>query len=214
MVRRPGNHSLSPPDLSVHSVIITGYAVALFTPIIVHDLGFSAANAQLLSVPPFACASVSTIMICFCSDRMNVRGPFVVLCCGISMIGYLLAYMTSTPGAGYAAAVIGACGAFPNVAVSLVWAGGNAGGNMKRGVVVAIVIGLGNLGGCVSFFLGRKLGRVFTTRMPPRSICSSFVYYQPPRFHKGHGTVLGCLGMRYVGTPSRRRNKLFSSHRR
>ncbi len=31
-----------------------------------------------------------------------------------------------------------------------------------------------------------------------RSICSSFIYYQPPRFHKGHGTVIGCLGMRYV----------------
>ncbi|KAH8994728.1 MFS general substrate transporter [Lactarius hatsudake] len=155
------------------SVFITGYAVALFTPSIIHDLGFSAANAQLLSVPPFACACVCTIIVTFYSDRLHLRGPFIVLCSTISMIGYVVAYVTSKPGPGYAATVIAASGAFPNVAISLVWAGGNAGGHMKRGVVLALVIGLGNLGG----------------------ICSSFIYYQPPRFHKGHGTVIGCLGI-------------------
>ncbi|KAH9046081.1 hypothetical protein EDB84DRAFT_1468229 [Lactarius hengduanensis] len=146
------------------SVFITGYAVALFTPSIIHDLGFSALTAQLLSVPPFACAC------------LHLRGPFIVLCSTISMIGYVVAYTTSKPGPGYAATVIAASGAFPNVAISLVWAGSNAGGHTKRGVVLALVIGLGNLGG----------------------ICSSFIYYQPPRFHKGHGTVIGCLGMSII----------------
>jgi len=88
------------------------------------------------------------------------------------MIGYIVAYTTSHPGPGYAATVIAASGAYPNIAILLAWAGGNAGGSIKRGVVLALVIGLGNLGG----------------------ICSSFIYYQPPRFHKGHGTILGCLG--------------------
>ncbi|KAH9062462.1 MFS general substrate transporter [Lactarius vividus] len=158
------------------SVLITGYAVALFTPNIIHDLGFSAANAQLLSVPPFACACVCTILVSFYSDKLNLRGPFIVLCSMVSMIGYIVAYMTSKPGPGYAATIIAASGAFPNVAISVVWAGGNAGGHMKKGVVLGLVIGLGTLGG----------------------ICSSFVYYQPPRFHKGHGTVIGCLGMSIV----------------
>ncbi len=35
-------------------------------------------------------------------------------------------------------------------------------------------------------------------RMSHCSVCSSFIYYQPPRFYKGHGTMMGCLGMRYV----------------
>ena len=72
------------------------------------------------------------------------------------MIGYIVAYTTSHPGPGYAATVIAASGAFPNVAIMLAWTGGNAGGNMKRGVALALVIGLGNLGGCV-FLLGPKL---------------------------------------------------------
>jgi sugar phosphate permease len=125
-------------------IFTTGYAVALFTPTIVHDLGYSAANAQLLSVPPFACAGVSTIIMCFFSDRTNLRGPFVVLCSTISMIGYIVAYTTSQPGPGYVATVFAASGAYPNVALLLAWAGGNSGGNMKRGVVLALVIGLGN----------------------------------------------------------------------
>ena len=180
-------------------MFINGYAVSLFTPTIIHDLGYSAANAQLLSVPPFACASIFTIIFSFYSDRTNLRGPFIVLCSIISMTGYIIAYTTSNPGPGYAATVLAASGAYPNIAISLAWAGGNAGGSMKRGVALALVIGLGNLGGCV-FYLGLKLwgDRVLTSRMSHRSICSSFIYYQPPRFHKGHGTVLGCLGMRYV----------------
>jgi hypothetical protein len=88
------------------------------------------------------------------------------------MIGYIIAYTTSQPGPGYLAIVVAASGVFPGVALLLTWAGGNSGGNTKRGVVLALVIGLGNLGGN----------------------CASFIYYQPPRFHTGHGTVLGCLG--------------------
>jgi hypothetical protein len=201
LVRSSCNHYSTPPDIPICSIFTTGYTVALFTPTIVHDLGYSAANAQLLSVPPFACAGVSTIIICFFSDKANLRGPFLVLCSTISMIGYIIAYNTSQPGPGYVATVFAASGAYPNVALVLAWAGGNAGGNMKRGVVLALVIGLGNLGGCV-FHLGPKLcGRLMgalTTRMSNRRICSSFIYYQPPRFHTGHGTVLGCLGTRYV----------------
>ena len=129
---------------------MNGYTVSLFTPTIVHDLGYSAANAQLLSVPPFACAGVSTLVICFYSDKANLRGRFILLCATISMIGYIIAYNTSQPGPGYVATVFAASGAYPNIPLVLAWAGGNSGGNTtKRGVVLAIVIGFGNLGGCV-----------------------------------------------------------------
>ncbi|KAN0135408.1 MFS general substrate transporter [Lactarius tabidus] len=157
-------------------VFITGVAVALFTPTIVHDLGFSANNAQLLSIPPFFLGGVSTYIISIWSDSMNLRGPFIAGGALVSMIGYIIAYTTSEPGPGYAAAIIAACGSFPSIAISVAWAGGNAGGNIKRGIVLALVVGLGNVG----------------------AICSSFIYYQPPRFYKGHGTMMGCLGTSIV----------------
>jgi len=157
-------------------VVVPVYAVALFTPTIINNLGFSAAGAQLLSIPPFVCGCISTVVIGVYSDKMNLRGPFVMLGAGVSMIGYIIAYVTSTPGPGYAAAIIAASGAYPTIAVNIAWAGGNAGGGMKRGVVLAMIVGIGNLGG----------------------ICSSYIYCQPPRFHKGHGTMIGCLGMSII----------------
>jgi MFS family permease len=143
----------SPLDSLIHSVFITGVAIALFTPTIVHDLGYSANNAQLLSIPPFFLAGVSTYIASMWSDRLNLRGPFIAAGSLFSMIGYIIAYTTNSPGAGYAAAIIAACGSFPCIAISVAWAGGNAGGNMKRGIVLALVVGLGSVGGCV-FLLG------------------------------------------------------------
>lgn len=55
-----------------------------------------------------------------------------------------------TPGIGYVGAVLATAGVFSTIAVNLAWAGDNAGGDMKRGVAIAMVIGLGNLGGICS----------------------------------------------------------------
>jgi MFS family permease len=130
-------------------ILIPVYAVALFTPSIVNNLGFTAADAQLLTAPPFVIGCICTVAVGIFSDRYRLRGPVHVACCFVSMIGYIIAYTTSSPGAGYTAAIIAAMGVYPAVAVNLAWAGGNAGGDMKRGVVIAMVIGVGNLGGCV-----------------------------------------------------------------
>jgi Sec-independent protein secretion pathway component TatC len=123
------------------------YAVALFLPTIIQNLGFSAAGAQLLTVPPFACSCISTIIFGIYSDKLNLRGPFILLGAVISLIGYTIAYMTSDPWLGYFASIIATSGVYPNVAIILTWAGGNAGGDLKRCVAFAIVIGIGNLGG-------------------------------------------------------------------
>jgi MFS family permease len=198
----------SPLDSLIHSVFITGVAIALFTPTIVHDLGYSANNAQLLSIPPFFLAGVSTYIASMWSDRLNLRGPFIAAGSLFSMIGYIIAYTTNSPGAGYAAAIIAACGSFPCIAISVAWAGGNAGGNMKRGIVLALVVGLGSVGGCV-FLLGCREAWELIARMTHCSVCSSFIYYQPPRFYKGHGTMIGCLCMRYK-LPQSSRAKMLS----
>ena len=73
--------------------------------------------------------------------------------------------------------MIAACGVFPSVAVIIAWAGGSAGGDIKRGMALAMMIGVGNLGG----------------------VCSNFIYrtVDSPQFHPGHRTVIGCLIMSY-----------------
>jgi hypothetical protein len=134
------------------SVLIPIYAIALFTPTIINELGFSAATAQLLTVPPFAAGCVFTILVGIYSDKYQLRGPVVIGCAFVSLIGYIVLYTQKAPGAGYAGATLAAIGVFPTIAVELAWIGGNAGGDLKRGVVIAMVVGLGNLGGYVSIY--------------------------------------------------------------
>lgn len=119
-------------------------------PTIIHDLGFSASGASLMAAPPFMCAGICTMGVSFLSDKMNLRGPFVILGSTVSMIGYIIADTTSKPGLGYAATFLAASGVHSTSAIILSWAGGNAGGDLKRRVVYGAVIGLGNLGGYVA----------------------------------------------------------------
>ncbi|KAK7000695.1 major facilitator superfamily domain-containing protein [Favolaschia claudopus] len=154
-------------------LLIPVYAIALFTPTIVNQLGYSAARAQLLTIPPFVCGCIATIGVGLLSDRYHLRGPFIIGMAFVSLIGYIVLYTQRAPGAAYAGAVLSAVGVYPTIAVDLAWAGSIAGGDVRKGVVLAMVIGLGNLGG----------------------ICSSFIYITPPFFHIGHGTIMGWLGL-------------------
>jgi len=157
-------------------LLIPVYAIALFTPTIVQELGFTAAQAQLLTIPPFVCGCVATIVVGLLSDKYNLRGPFIIGSSFVALVGYIVLYTQKAPGAGYAGAVLSAVGVYPTIAVDLAWAGSIAGGDVRRGVVIAMVIGIGNLGG----------------------ICSSYIYITPPYFHIGHGTIMGWLSLSII----------------
>lgn len=131
----------------IYRLLIPVYAIALFTPTIVNLLGFTAAQAQLLTIPPFVVGCLFTILVGIYSDRYNLRGPFIVGGCLVALIGYIILYTQTKPGVAYFGAILAATGIYPTIAVDLAWAGGNAGGDVKRGVVIAMVIGIGNLGG-------------------------------------------------------------------
>jgi hypothetical protein len=130
-------------------LLVPGYAIALFSPTIINELGYSAANAQLLSVPPFVAGAIATVAVGIHSDKHNLRGPYIIGGALVSLVGYILLYTSVKAGPSYAGACLAAAGTFPTVPVILAWAGSNAGGDLKRGVVLAMVIGISNLGGYV-----------------------------------------------------------------
>ncbi|KAG1863942.1 major facilitator superfamily domain-containing protein [Suillus tomentosus] len=157
-------------------LLVPGYAIALFSPTIINELGYSAANAQLLSVPPFVAGAIATIIVGIHSDKHKLRGPYIIGGALVSLVGYILLYCSVKAGPSYVGVCLAAAGNYPTVAVILAWAGSNAGGDLKRGVVLAMVIGISNLGG----------------------VCSSFIYIDPPRFHVGHGTNMGFLSLSII----------------
>ena len=129
------------------SFVIPGYAIALFTPTIINELGFSAANAQLLSVPPFVAGCICVILVGIFSDRHRLRGPYVVGGAFAGLVGLIVLYTEVRPGAALIGIVLATMGIYSSIPVTLAWVSSNAGGDIKRGVAIAMVNGLGNIGG-------------------------------------------------------------------
>ncbi|KAE9395528.1 MFS general substrate transporter [Gymnopus androsaceus JB14] len=64
------------------------YSLAYFTPSIIVGLGYTAAKAQLMSVPPFAVAFVVAMISAYVSDRYRCRGLIVIISSVFCVIGF------------------------------------------------------------------------------------------------------------------------------
>ncbi|KAJ7173592.1 major facilitator superfamily domain-containing protein [Mycena filopes] len=180
--------ALKSPKSWLHAIIFLGisapiYSFTLFLPTIIHALGFSATNAQLLTIPPYAVGCVCTISAGLLSDHKHIRGPFIAAFSLLGILGYVMLLATNPekhPAAGYAGCIIAAAGVFPGIALTFAWTSANAGGSLKRAVVFGLMGMLGNLGG----------------------ICSSFVYrtQDTPRFRLGHSVTIGFLCLTFLGS--------------
>lgn len=133
--------------LSRYSVLIPVYAFSFFIPTIINELGYKSTTAQLLSTPPYVAGCFFTVLLGILSDKYSIRGPFVLGCTSLAIAGYAILYGSSKAELSYAGTIIAASGVFPSIPIVLAWAGGSAGGDIKRGVAIAMTIGFGNLGG-------------------------------------------------------------------
>ena len=144
-------------------------------PTIIKQLGYTSAEAQLLTVPPYAVAFTLTIAVAILSERTRLRAPFIMASSAVGCIGYiiLLAQDSSRPGVSYLGTFFAAGGIYPAVAIVLSWPANNVSGQSKRCVANALQISIGNLGAV----LGTQLYRTETS----------------PRYFLGHGFALGYL---------------------
>jgi hypothetical protein len=143
------------------------YGFSLFLPTILGGMGYSGTRAQLLSVPPYAVAAVCTISVGFLADRTKWRGYCNMATVTIGIIGFIMLIATENPTVQYAGTFLGAAGIYPTIPNSLSWAANNCEGNLKRGLVIGMVVGWGNLNGVVS--------------------SNIYLKGQAPRFWTGHG---------------------------
>jgi MFS family permease len=128
------------------STLCNLYCFSLFSPTLVANLGYAAATAQLMSVPPYAVAAVVTIGAGYLSDRMQRRGVLFIGFSLFGMIGYVLLLATTNTIAQYIGIFCAASGVYPLIPLSIAWVANNSGGSTKKSVATAIIISVGNLG--------------------------------------------------------------------
>jgi MFS family permease len=158
-----------------HTMSLPLYTLSLFLPTIIKELGYTAAQAQLLTVPPYAVATILTIVVAVLSEKTHRRAPFIIASSTVSIIGYiiLLTANAKRPGVSYVGTIFAAAGIYPSTAIVLSWPAANVSGQTKRATATAMTITIGNCGA----ILGTQLYRPNTS----------------PRWFLGHGFALGYL---------------------
>lgn len=57
---------------------VPNYALKFTMPTIVKSMGFTSANAQLLTIPPYVCGAISAYILSLLADRASWRMPYIV----------------------------------------------------------------------------------------------------------------------------------------
>jgi predicted MFS family arabinose efflux permease len=157
------------------------YSFSLFLPTIISNMGFTTTSSiiknQLLSVPPYAAATIATVLVGFLSDRQRKRGLYNLILAPIAIAGFVMLISTTNPAVQYAGTFLGAIGIYATIPVIIAWMANNIEGVYKRGIVLGFVIGWGNLNGIVS----------------------SNIFFDSPRFIEGHATIIAYLAVCLFG---------------
>nr|GAT49245.1 predicted protein [Mycena chlorophos] len=163
------------------SVIGPLYGITLFLPTIIKTFGHNTAVSQLLTVPPYVFATIITFIFAYWSDKTKKRAPFIYAGLVMLLIGFAINISNAPSGVKYFGTffcVAGSYGVFPGV---VAWLGNNLCGQYKRGVGMALHIGIGNFSGAIA-------SNIYRTQ-------------DTPRFLVGHGCELMFVGIGLICVP-------------
>ncbi|THZ84376.1 MFS general substrate transporter [Aureobasidium pullulans] len=169
-----------------HTLSLPLYTLSLFLPSIIKSLGYTASNAQLLSIPPYALATTLTVIYAITAEKFRRRNVFIMTSSLTGIIGYIILIANTSPvkhpGVSYVGTFFAAAGIYPSTALALSLPAINVSGQTKRATATGMQITIGNLGAV----LGTQLYRTETA----------------PRYVLGHSFALGylCLNVIVAGT--------------
>lgn len=131
----------------------TIYGMSAFLPSIVANLGYSGNQANLLTIPVYACACILTVVLSWYSDRIKKRSVFVIFLFSFQLMGYVLSIIGSSQlinGLTYAGVFIATTACYPAFVLVITWVLSNIAPTYKRASGTAVLVGLGNLSGAMA----------------------------------------------------------------
>ncbi|KAJ6454545.1 MFS general substrate transporter [Mycena vitilis] len=146
---------------------------------LIKNLGFTAINAQGLTVAPYVVGWAMVVLQAWHSDRTRDRGYHIMLSCAISLVGYVILATAAqkSVGAAYFAMFLVIGGLYSLFPLVMSWAANTFSPTSKRGVGTAFIVSISN---CVS-------------------IASPQIYFDPEDdYRKGHAISAGCLALSFL----------------
>ena len=129
------------------------YGLAYFTPSIVQGLGYTAARAQLFSVPPFAAACAVSLISAYISDRYRCRGLVTIFCGVLCTAGFAMYLGSKSLDVKYGSLFLSITGAYCAAPALSTWSANNAAPHTRRATAIAIGFIMTNSGGILVTWL-------------------------------------------------------------
>ena len=155
-------------------VPMTGFNYSM--PTVIYELGYSSAEAQLLTIPVYFCGCCSTIIFARLSDKFRNRWIFIITPFSIALVGYIALLSIphpALPGLTYFFLFVISIGLYASIIGTVSWVGNNLAPAFRRAVGMAMFMTLGNVGGIVG--------------------SNIFLQHQAPRYWVGYGLSSGFI---------------------
>ncbi|KAJ3806874.1 hypothetical protein F5876DRAFT_80267 [Lentinula aff. lateritia] len=141
---------------------------------LINDLGFTAINAQGLTVAPYILGWGMVVLQAWHSDKTRERGWHIIVSCVLSFVGYIILATSARKnvGASYFALFLVVGGLYSLFPLVMSWAANTLSPTSKRGVGTAFIVSIPNT----------------------VSIASPQIYFDPEDYYvKGHAISTGYI---------------------
>ncbi|KAJ2913346.1 hypothetical protein MD484_g7060, partial [Candolleomyces efflorescens] len=132
------------------------YGITFFAPTIINSFGYSPEITQLLSIPPYVLATATVYLFAYLSDKLRLRSLFLFAALAISLVGYAINVTGAPIGVKYFGIFLCVTGSYAGIPGLSAWQSNNTSGQYKRGIALALHIGIANFGGAIGSSIFRK----------------------------------------------------------
>ncbi|CAE6351377.1 unnamed protein product [Rhizoctonia solani] len=144
-------------------------SLSLFLPTIVSGLGYSGLEAQLFTVPPYACAYVVTLVCAWVADQHNIRSLISTCCMFVASISFLVEALLPATAfkARYGVLCLATASSFACVAPSLGWLSSNLHTTGAAGLALGLALSFAGPGQIIGVWIykSNESPRYFTGHM-------------------------------------------------
>ena len=152
------------------------YTFNIYLPTVINGLGaWSVPETQALTIPIYALAGITYVVMGRLSDKYQQRSPFIIGFLFIALTGYALLISNTNVGTSLLGCFLVGLGAYTSTGLPVAWLSSNYPRYAKRSVATAVQLAVGNSAGIASPFLYTK----------PRS----------PHYYLSYGVNMGLLAL-------------------
>ncbi|GAB5592594.1 hypothetical protein Unana1_07494 [Umbelopsis nana] len=135
------------------SPVMAATSLGYFVPKIVQQMGtYNSIQVSLMSIPPYVFGGVSVFVITTFSDRTSVRGWFIIGCCVLSFVGFVILSFAPSVAARYFGLMVVAGATYPTVPLTMAWTANSNQGDVAVASATGIVSSMANFGALTCTF--------------------------------------------------------------